>query len=73
MPLEVISRVSFGFGVISEKNHKKGKPKKSGKNGFLRRIVGNPRRSVDLHYNVGYPRRGEAKVPKWHPLGYATA
>ena len=25
-----------------------------------------------LRRNVGYPRRDEAGVPKWHPLGYAT-
>ena len=26
-----------------------------------------------LRHRVGCPRRGEAGVPKWHPLGYATA
>ena len=42
--------------------------------GVLRRSVGNPRRGVDLHQGVGYPRRDEAEVPKWHPSGcYAAA
>ena len=37
--------------------------------GLLCRSIGNPRRDVDLRQGVGYPRRGEAEVPKWHPLG----
>ena len=35
--------------------------------GNPRRSVGNPRRSVDLRQGVGYPRCGEAEVPKWIP------
>ena len=35
--------------------------------GLLHRSVGNPRRGVDLCQGVGYPHRGEAEVPKWHP------
>ena len=34
---------------------------------LLLRSVGNPRRSVDLRQGVGYPRCGEAEVPKWIP------
>ena len=37
--------------------------------GLLRRSVGNPRCGVDLCQGMGYPRCGEAKVPKWHPSG----
>ena len=36
---------------------------------LLRRSVGNPRCGVALCRSVGCPRRGEARVPKWHPLG----
>ena len=33
-------------------------------------IIGLLHRSVvDLRQGVGYPHRGEAKVPKWHPSG----
>ena len=35
--------------------------------GLLRHNVGNPLRGVDQCQGVGYPRRGEAEVPKWHP------
>ena len=31
---------------------------------LLRHNVGNPRRGVDLRQGVGYPRCGEAEVPK---------
>ena len=58
MPLRVISRVSFGFGVIFGEKSQKGKTGKSGIFGCR---------------SVGCPHRGEAKVPKWHPLGYTTA
>ena len=37
--------------------------------GLLRCSVGNPLCGVDLRQGMGYPRRGEAKVPKWHPSG----
>ena len=37
--------------------------------GLLRRSIGNPRRGIDLRQGMGYPRRGEAEVPKWHPSG----
>ena len=40
-----------------------------GKNGLLHLSEGNPRRGVDLRQGVGYPRHGEAEVPKWHPSG----
>ena len=40
-----------------------------GKNGLLRRNVGNPRSGVIDLPSVGYLSRGEAEVPKWHPLG----
>ena len=56
-----------------KKNRKKGKPEKSGQNGFLRHSVGNPHHGVDLRRSVGRPRRYEAAVPKWHPLRYAAA
>ena len=36
--------------------------------GLLCRSVGNPHYGVDLRQGVGYPRRSEAEVPKWHPL-----
>ena len=41
--------------------------------GLLRRSVGNPRHGVDLRQGVGYPRRGEAEVPKLAPLEYVAA
>ena len=28
-----------------------------------------PMHDVDLSRSVGHPRRGEARVPKWHPSG----
>ena len=36
---------------------------------LLRRSIGNRCRGVDLRQGMGYPRRGEAEVPKWHPSG----
>ena len=51
------------------KSQKGGKLENLGKNGLLRRSVGNPRHDIDLCQGVGYPRLGEAEVPKWHPLG----
>ena len=52
MPLGVISRVSFGFGVILERNRKSAKKLENlGIIGLLRRSVRNPRRSI------GNPRR----------------
>ena len=36
---------------------------------LLRRSVGKPRCGVDLRQGMGYPSRGEAEVPKWHPSG----
>ena len=50
--------ICFEFLRSLEKNRKKGKPRNLGKHELLRCSVGNP-------------RRGEAGVPKWHPLGYA--
>ena len=58
MPLGVISRVSFGFGVIFGEKSQKGKTRK-----IWAKRVPNPQRGVPS------PWRG---VPKWHPLEYAT-
>ena len=41
--------------------------------GLLRRRVGNPRCGVDLRQGMGYHRRSDTEVPKWHPSGYAEA
>ena len=59
MPLGVISRVSFGFwGDFGEKSQKRKKKLENlGIIGLLHRSVGNPRRKVDLHQGMGYPRR----------------
>ena len=49
------------------------KKRKTGKSWHFRAptpSIGNPRRGIDLRQGVGYPRRSEAKVPKWHPLGH---
>ena len=54
MPLGVIFRVSFGFGVFFGDKSQKGKTGKFGIFTFLRRIVGNP-------------CRGEVGVQKWPP------
>ena len=54
---------------ILEKIVKVQKQENLGIIGILRRSIGNPRRGVDLHKGMGYPRRGEAEVPKWHPSG----
>ena len=71
MLLGMISRVSFGFWGDFRKTNLK-----SAKNwkiwallGLLRRSVGNQCRGVDPRQGVGYPRRGKAEVPKWHPSG----
>ena len=55
--------------MILEKIAKEEKWKKSGQFGFLRRSVGHSCRGVALRRSVGCPLRGEAGVPKWHPLG----
>ena len=58
----------FCFGIL-EKNRKSAK---FGKSRHYRAPMPqrrNPRRGVDLLQGVGYPRRGEAEVPKWHPSG----
>ena len=60
----------FGiFGSFWRNSQKEGKLENLGKNGLLCRSVGNPCHGVDLHQGVGYLRRGEAEVPKWHPSG----
>ena len=66
MLLGVISIVSFEFWGDFWRKTQKGETGKSGIFGFLHCSIGNPRHGVALH-------RGEARVPKWHPLGYATA
>ena len=53
-----------------EKNRKMEENWKNlGKNELLHVSEGNPCRGIDLRQGVGYPRHGEAKVPKWHPSG----
>ena len=70
MLLGVIYMFCFGILRILEKNRKKEERWKIlGIIGLLRRSVGNPRRGVDLRKGVGYPRQGEAEVPKWQPSG----
>ena len=70
MLLGVFSMFCFGILRILEKNSKKEESWKNlGIIGLLRRSVGNPRRGVDLRQGVGYPRHGEAEVPKWQPSG----
>ena len=55
----------FGiFGLFWRKIAKVQKLRNLGIIGLLRCSIGNPRRGVDLHQGVGYPRRGEAEVPK---------
>ena len=54
--------------MIFRENRINEKQGKSGIFGFLRRSLGNP----CLRRSVGCPRRDEAGVPKWRPLGYAT-
>ena len=58
----------FCFGILG-KIAKVQKMENLGIIGLLRHSVGNPRRVIDLRQGVGYPRRGEAEVPKWHPSG----
>ena len=70
MLLGVISM--FCFLILSyfgEKSQKCNKMEILGIIGLLRCSVGNPRRGVDLLQGVGYPHRGKAEVPKWHPSG----
>ena len=55
--------------MILEKTAKVKKLENLGIIGLLLLSVGNPRRGIDLRQGVGYPRGGEAKVPKWHPSG----
>ena len=55
--------------MILEKNCKSAKIGKSGHYRDLTPQCREPRRGVDLRQGVGYPRRGEAEVPKWHPSG----
>ena len=59
------SRILRSFGEKSQNR----KTRKSGHFRILRRSVGNPCCGVDLRQGVGYPHRGEAEVPKWHPSG----
>ena len=60
------------FEILSD-FWRKSQKGKLGKHGLLHRSVGNPCRGVALSRSVGRPRSDEARVPKWHPLGYATA
>ena len=69
MLLGVIPMFCFEFLRIFREKSQKSKRENLGKHGLLRRSVGNPRRSVALRRSVGCPHRGEAEVPKWHPLG----
>ena len=66
MILRVIPMFCF---EILEKNSRSVKLENLGIIGLLRHSVGNPCCGVDLRQGVGYPRRGEAEVPKWHPSG----
>ena len=50
------------FRMVGGNRKKEENWKNMGKIGLLRR-------NVDLNQGVGYPHRGEAKVPKWHPSG----
>ena len=69
MLLGMIPMICFGIlRIFREKNRKRANWK-SGHIWLLRRSVGNPRCEVDLSRGVGYPCRGEAEVPKWHPSG----
>ena len=70
MLLRVIPMFCYGILRILEEIAKMKKTRKSGqKIGLLRCSIGNPRHGVDLRQSVGYPRLGEAEVPKWHPSG----
>ena len=59
----------FCFGIlrIFGKNRKSANLENLGIIGLLRCSVGNSRRDIDLRQGMGYPRHGEAEVPKWHP------
>ena len=72
MLLGVIPMFFFwDFEVFWRKSQKRGKLENLGIIGLLRRSVGNPRCGIDLRQGVGYPRHGEAEVPKMAPLEYA--
>ena len=59
----------WDFVDIWRKSQKGEKLENMGIIELLRRSIGNPRRDIDPRQGVGYPLRGEAKVPKWQPLG----
>ena len=70
MLLGVIPKFCFGIlRIFGEKSQKYKNWKNLGIIGLIRLSVRNPRRGVDLRQGVGYPHRGKAQVPKWHPLG----